>query len=169
MKEKDAAAGNRVLNNWTRYEVLFMEEKKKCMCGCSDVRVVTCSGASNVGQVANQAAIMLAKEKVAGFFCLAGVGGHIPGMVRAAKEAGLMVSIDGCPVQCAAKTLQHAEIEPAIQIIVTELGIEKSHEIAFDKNDCSRVVEKVKEEMGCKPPEQTSCLNRGDKVYDYTE
>lgn len=146
-----------------------MEEKKKCMCGCSDVRVVTCSGASNVGQIANQAAIMLAKEKVAGFFCLAGVGGHIPGMVKAAKEAGLMVAIDGCPVQCAAKTLQHAEIEPAIQIIVTELGIEKSHDIAFDKKDCSRVVEKVKEEMGCKPPEQTSCLNRGDKVYDYTE
>jgi len=38
-----------------------MEEKKKCMCGCSDVRVVACSGASNVGQIANQAAIELAK------------------------------------------------------------------------------------------------------------
>ncbi|MHB8119346.1 MAG: putative zinc-binding protein [Methanothrix sp.] len=54
-----------------------MEEKKKCLCGCSDVRVVACCGASNVGQIANQAAIELAKEEVAGFFCLAGVGGHI--------------------------------------------------------------------------------------------
>ncbi len=124
-----------------------MEEKKKCLCGGLDVRVVTCSGASNVGQIANQAAIMLAKEKVAGFFCLAGVGGHIPGMVKAAKQAGLMVAIDGCPVQCAAKTLQHAEIEPAIQVIVTELGIEKSHDIAIDEKVCSRVVEKVKEEL----------------------
>ena len=52
----------------------FMEEKKKRLCGSSDVRVVACSGASNVGQIANQAAIDLAKEKVAGFFCLAGVG-----------------------------------------------------------------------------------------------
>jgi uncharacterized metal-binding protein len=82
-----------------------MEETKKCLCGCSDVRVVTCCGASNVGQIANQAAIMLSKE----------------------------------------------------------LGIEKSHEIAFDKKDCSVVVEKVKEEMGCKPPESTSCLNRWDR------
>ena len=32
-----------------------------------------------------------------------------------------MVAIDGCSVQCAAKTLQHAEIEPAIQVIVTDL------------------------------------------------
>lgn len=147
-----------------------MQEKKKCLCDSGlDVRVVTCSGASNVGQIANQAAIQLAEEKVTGFFCLAGVGGHIPGMVKAAKEAGLMVAIDGCPVQCAAKTLQHAEIEPAIQIIVTELGIEKSHEIAFDKKDCLLVIKKVKEEMGYKPPEPTSCLNRGEKVYDYTE
>jgi len=138
------------------------EKKKKCMCGCSDVRVVACCGASNVGQIANQAAIELAKEKVAGFFCLAGVGGHIKGMVKSAKEAGLMIAIDGCPVQCAAKTLQHTDIEPAIQIVVTELGIEKSHDIAFGKKDCSMVVEKVIEEMGYKRPEPNSCLNRGE-------
>jgi len=122
-----------------------MEEK--CMCSSSDVRVVACSGASNVGQIANKAALDLAKAKVAGFFCLAGVGAHIKGMVKSGKEADLMVAIDGCPVQCAAKTLQHADIEPAIQIIVTDLGIEKSHDIAFDEKACSKVVEKVKEEL----------------------
>ncbi|MGV8175247.1 MAG: putative zinc-binding protein [Methanothrix sp.] len=122
-------------------------EEKKCMCGSSDVRVVACSGASNVGQIANQAAIELAKEKVAGFFCLAGVGGHIKGMVKSAKEAGLMIAIDGCPVQCAAKTLQHEEIEPAIQIVVTELGIEKSPDLNPDEKGCSKVVAKVKEEL----------------------
>lgn len=125
----------------------FMEEKKKCLCGSSDVRVVACSGASNVGQIANQAALDLAKEKVAGFFCLAGVGGHIKAMVKSGKEADLMVALDGCPVQCAAKTLQHADIEPAIQIIITDLGIEKSHDIAIDEKACSKVVEKVKEEL----------------------
>jgi uncharacterized metal-binding protein len=122
-------------------------DEKKCMCGSSDVRVVACSGASNVGQIANQVAIQLANEKVAGFFCLAGVGGHIKGMVKSAKEAGLMIAIDGCPVQCAAKTLQHEEIEPAIQIVVTELGIEKSPDLALDEKACARVVEKVKEEL----------------------
>jgi len=126
----------------------FMEEKKKCLCGSSDVRVVACSGASNVGQIANQAALELAKANVAGFFCVAGIGAHIKGMVKSAKGADLMVAIDGCPLQCAAKTLQHAEIEPAIQIIVTELGIEKSHDITFDEKACSMVVERVKEELG---------------------
>ena len=122
-------------------------EEKKCACGLSDVRVVTCSGGSNVGQIANQAAVMLAKEKVAGFFCLAGIGAHVRGMVNSGKEADLIISIDGCPVQCAAKTMQHAEIEPAIQIIVTELGIEKSHDMVVDEKVCSKVVDKVKEEL----------------------
>ncbi|MDD1759891.1 MAG: putative zinc-binding protein [Methanothrix sp.] len=122
-------------------------EEKKCACGLSDVRVVTCSGGSNVGQIANQAAVMLAREKVAGFFCLAGIGAHIKGMVKSGKEADLIISIDGCPVQCAAKTMQHVEIEPAIQVIVTELGIEKSHDIVVDEKICARVVEKVKEEL----------------------
>jgi uncharacterized metal-binding protein len=124
-----------------------MDAMKKCTCSSSDVRVVACSGASNVGQIANQAALELAKAKVAGFFCLAGVGAHIEGLVKSGKEADLIVAIDGCPVQCAAKTLQHAEIEPAIQVIVTELGIEKSHDIALDEKVCSKVVEKVKEEL----------------------
>ena len=124
-----------------------MEENKKCACASSDVRVVTCSGGSNVGQIANQAAVMLAREKVAGFFCLAGIGAHIKGMVKSGKEADLIISIDGCPVQCAAKTMQHAEIEPAIQVIVTEFGIEKSHDMIVDEKICARVIEKVKEEL----------------------
>jgi uncharacterized metal-binding protein len=122
-------------------------EEKKCICGSSDVRVVACTGASNVGQIANQAAIELSKEKVAGFFCLAVVGGHIKRMVKSAKEADLMIAIDGCPVQCAAKTLQHEEIEPAIQIVVTDLGIEKSHDLAIDEKICAKVVEKIKEDL----------------------
>ena len=124
-----------------------MEKNKECACASSDVRVVTCSGGSNVGQIANQVAVMLAREKVAGFFCLAGIGAHIKGMVKSGKEADLIISIDGCPMQCANKTMQHAEIEPAIQVIVTEFGIEKSHEMVVDEMVCSRIVEKVKEDL----------------------
>ena len=122
-------------------------DEKRCTCGTMDVRVVACSGGSNVGQIANDAAIQLAKEKAASFFCLAGVGGHIGGIVKSAKEAGLMIAIDGCSVQCAAKTLQHQDIEPAIQIVVTELGVEKSPDLDPDEKACSLVVEKVKDEL----------------------
>ncbi|VVB68960.1 DGC domain protein [uncultured archaeon] len=64
-----------------------MVEEKRCLCSSSDVRVVACCGASNVGQIANQAAIDLAKANVGGFFCLAGVGAHIKGRIKSGKEA----------------------------------------------------------------------------------
>jgi len=128
-----------------------MVEKKKCMCESSNVLVVACSGASNVGQISNLAAMDLSREKIAKYFCLAGVGAHIKGFLKSAKEADLMIAIDGCPVQCATRTLQHAEIEPAIQIIVTDLGIEKSHDMVLDEKTCSTVcssiMEKVKDEL----------------------
>jgi uncharacterized metal-binding protein len=63
----------------------FMDEKGERFCGSSDV-CCACSGASNVDQISNQAELELARAKVAGFFCLAGVGGHIKGMVKSSKE-----------------------------------------------------------------------------------
>ncbi len=48
-----------------------MEQSKKCLCSNSDVKIVACSGASNVGQISNQAALEISKENVGGFFCLA--------------------------------------------------------------------------------------------------
>jgi uncharacterized metal-binding protein len=64
-----------------------MEAENKCLCSSSDVRIVACSGASNVGQIANQAAIDLAKANVGGFFCLAGVGAHVKGIDEFACRA----------------------------------------------------------------------------------
>jgi uncharacterized metal-binding protein len=72
--------------------------KEEVPCSSSDVRIVAFSGASNVGEIVNQAAIDLAKAKVGGFFCLAGVGTDIKGMVKSGKEADLIAAIDGCPV-----------------------------------------------------------------------
>ena len=36
-----------------------MDEKNKCSCSSSDVRVVACSGACNVGQIAKRGAWLL--------------------------------------------------------------------------------------------------------------
>jgi hypothetical protein len=88
-----------------------------------------------VGHIAIQAAYDLVfKEKLAGFLCLAAMGAHHEGMVKSGKQADIIVAMDGCPIQCATKTLQNAGIEPAIQVIVTKLGIEKpTQDIALMK------------------------------------
>jgi len=97
----------------------------ECACDASEVLLFPCSGGSNCGQIAHHAAVNLAKAGRGKLFCLAGIGGHVKGLIESAKAAKILVAIDGCPTSCARKTLEHAELPPQIHVIVSELGIEK--------------------------------------------
>lgn len=122
------------------------DERKEegCLCASGDLLFLACAGGSNVGQISNQAAVELAREGRGKLFCLAGIGAHLDTMIVAAKERKL-VAIDGCPVQCAKKILDHASLPAALAVVVTDLGIEKSPKLEVDFADCEKVVEKIKE------------------------
>jgi len=104
----------------------------KPTCGCQGGTKMTlaCAGASNVGQMTNEVAKRLDTAGQANYFCLAGVGGHISGMVESVKGADTVLVLDGCDMACAKKTMEAAEIADYEYLVVTDLGIEKVH--AFD-------------------------------------
>ena len=96
-------------------------------CGTgSDIMLLACSGGSNVGQLANQAAVELTQEGAGKMFCLAGIGAHLGGFVQSAKDVARLVAIDGCAVGCTKAILEHLGIAPAHYIVLTEEGIEKT-------------------------------------------
>jgi uncharacterized metal-binding protein len=100
---------------------------KACICKPSEIMVFACSGGgANVGQIANSAALEITKEGKAKMYCLAGLGGHIPGIIEAAKQAKKIIVVDGCPISCAKKMVEHVGLEVNHYIIVTEEGIEKT-------------------------------------------
>ena len=112
------------------------DEKSRCCEG--DVRLVlACSGGSNVGQITNEIAKKLDEAGEGKFFCLAGVGGHISGMVASVKGSDRVLVLDGCPVACAKKCVEAAGVEGYKYLIVTEFGVEKKHEfdLAPEKMD----------------------------------
>lgn len=115
-----------------------MEEK--CLCEPSEILVFPCSGGSNVGQIANQAGVKLTQDGMGRFFCLAGIGGHVSGMIESTKAGKVIVAIDGCPVACAKKTLEHAGFNIDEYAQVMELGIEKNHDLDPDPSDINKVV-----------------------------
>ncbi len=124
-----------------------MEEKKECQCQPIETLIFACSGGSNAGQIANQAAVELTKDGQGKLFCLAGIGGHVSGIVESTKAAKRLVAIDGCPVKCAQKTLEHSGFKPDVLVVVTDLGIEKAAGPIFKEEDCRLIVDKVKEEL----------------------
>lgn len=111
----------------------------KCLCEPSEILIFPCSGGSNVGQIANQAGVKLTREGMGRFFCLAGIGAHVSGMVESTKAGKMLVAIDGCPVACAKKTLEHAGFNIDEYVQVTDLEIEKNHNL----NPLTQDVEKV--------------------------
>ena len=90
-----------------------------------DILIFPCSGASNLGQVAHQAAVDLQLEGVGRMLCLAGIGGHVSGMIASAKAGKRLVGIDGFLVACTKKTMEHAGFSLTDYVVVTALGFEK--------------------------------------------
>lgn len=97
---------------------------EKCSCETSRVLVFPCSGGADVGALSDAVARKMSKEGKAKMFCLAGIGAHVDGMIESAKSADRIISIDGCPVMCAKKLLEHAGFSPDA-VVLKQLGFEK--------------------------------------------
>ena len=113
---------------------------EECCTPGGNIMILACSGGSNVGQLGNQAAIELTQEGFGKMFCLAGIGGHLGGFIKSAKDVPAMVTIDGCEVGCAKAILDHAEIPTKNYLVLTEFGIEKNK----DFNLKAEYIQKVK-------------------------
>lgn len=108
-------------------------------CGRANTTLIfACSGASNVGQLSNGLAVLLAREGHGKMSCLAGVGAHLSGFVVSAKDCPRLVAIDGCEQHCALKLLRHVEAEPHLHLTLTERGFVKQHGIPVSDEDLER-------------------------------
>jgi uncharacterized metal-binding protein len=110
-----------------------------------NVMILACSGGSNVGQIANQAAVELTREGFGKMYCLAGIGGQLSGFVQSAKDVPEMVAIDGCSVGCAKAILENADVPVKSYVMVTDLGIKKNHDFNLQEKDTRMVKEAVRQ------------------------
>jgi len=122
-----------------------MEEK--CSCEPTEILIFPCSGGSNVGQIANQAGVKLTQDGIGKFFCLAGIGGHVSGMIESTKAGKVIVAIDGCPVACAKKTLEHAGFNIDEYVEITSLGIEKNPNLNPIITDVEKVTQYLQSQI----------------------
>jgi uncharacterized metal-binding protein len=115
------------------------------------VMILACSGASNVGQLSNQAAVELTREGFGQMFCLAAIGAHLPKFVHYAQKVPSMVAIDGCSVGCIRAILEHAEVPLRNYVVLTALGIEKNMNSNLEKADIDKVKQAVRSGMKAGP------------------
>jgi uncharacterized metal-binding protein len=110
----------------------------KCACSCNEecgptALVYPCSGAADTGAIADRAARRLDEEDKAWMSCLAGIGGRVSGLMANAAAAPALLAIDGCPHDCAKKTLELAGFTNVKHVRVTDLGFKKGQSPASDE------------------------------------
>lgn len=96
-----------------------------CQCGAAPKLIFSCSGSADVGAVADQAARKLTREGHGKMFCLAGIGGRVPGIMKNTEAASAILAIDGCPLNCARKCLEEAGFSGFAHLQLADLGLEK--------------------------------------------
>ena len=102
-----------------------MSDSKACATGPAPKLVFACSGAADVGAVADQAARKMTKDGAGTMFCLAGVGGRVPGIMARTQSAAKILAIDGCPLNCVRNTLAQAGFQSFEHLQLADLGLEK--------------------------------------------
>jgi uncharacterized metal-binding protein len=100
-------------------------ENQGCACSAAPTLIFACSGAADVGAVADQAARQMTREGKGKMFCLVGVGGRVSGILASTKAAAKILAIDGCPLNCAKKCLEEAGIASFQHLQLADLGMEK--------------------------------------------
>jgi uncharacterized metal-binding protein len=117
-----------------------MSENDDCQCSGKELMIFSCSGGCNVGQIANSAAYRLVTGGTGSMACLAAVSAGMPGPVTGAKQAKIVLVIDGCPVKCAAKTLEKGGIGSTHHVLITDLGLKKVDDLHHSNEDVDRAV-----------------------------
>lgn len=102
-------------------------------CSSANRLIFACSGAADVGKIADMAARIVAKEKFGKMFCLSAIGAKLPNYIQAAKESDENIIIDGCDVACGKKIFEGAGLKFS-SFILTDRGFTKGGSPASEEN-----------------------------------
>ncbi len=94
--------------------------------------VYSCSGCSNVAQLANTLAVRLDRAGLAEMSCIAGVGGRVASLISKANSGRPILAIDGCQLQCVRGCLDQHRVTANVHLVLSQYGLKKRY-----GEDCS--------------------------------
>ncbi len=107
--------------------------------------VYSCSGCSNVAQLANTLAVRLDRAGLAEMSCIAGVGGRVASLVSKANSGRPILALDGCKLQCVRGCLDQHEVQADVHLILSDLGLKKRYGEDFSSATVEQVFAEVVE------------------------
>lgn len=105
--------------------------------------IYSCSGCSDVAQLANNAAVRLDHAGEFEMSCISGVGGKVPALVKTARSGRPIVVIDGCPLHCARACLANVGVVPDDHVRLYDFGFKKHYEQSYGDESVDEVCHMV--------------------------
>lgn len=106
--------------------------------------IYSCSGCSDVAQLANNAAVRLDHEGSFEMSCISGVGGKVPALVKTAQSGRPITVIDGCPLHCARACLENVGVQPDEHVRLYEFGFKKHYGQSYGEEAVEEVCDEVR-------------------------
>jgi len=113
-----------------------MSSKCGCSCSCSSPAlklIFPCSGAADVGEIADRVGRKLNREGQGKMFCVVGIGGRVSGIMATTNAAEKILAIDGCPLACVQNSLEQAGFTSYAHVKLWELGLKKGETAVTDE------------------------------------
>jgi len=120
------------------------------MNGSGKILVVTCSGASNTGSLADCVVRELVAESPERFemLCLPAYALGRENALRKVREARKVLAVDGCPTRCASTLLEKGGRVPDLTVEVSEdYDMKKTMDPRCNDQDMQRVKEDIKKRI----------------------
>ncbi|RBW48682.1 putative zinc-binding protein [Marinobacter sp. F3R11] len=105
--------------------------------------IYSCSGCSDVAQLANNAAVKLDHAGEFEMSCISGVGGKVPSLVNTARSGRPITVIDGCPLHCARTCLENIGVVADEHVRLYEFGFRKHYGQSYGEEAVEEVCEEV--------------------------
>ncbi|AKV95580.1 Uncharacterized protein, contains metal-binding DGC domain [Marinobacter sp. DSM 26671] len=106
--------------------------------------IYSCSGCSDVAQLANNVAVRLDHAGEFEMSCISGVGGKVPSLVKTARSGRPITVIDGCPLHCARACLENIGVEPDEHVRLYEFGFKKHYGQSYGEDAVEEVCDEVR-------------------------
>ena len=111
-----------------------MSTENNSVCSGGPKLIFACSGAADVGLIADKSAREMTKKGIGKMFCMAGIGGRVNGIMKTTESADMILAIDGCPLNCVKNSLELAGFKDFKHLQIADLGLEKGSSPATEDN-----------------------------------
>ena len=118
------------------------------------IGILPCSGASIVGMLSTRAVVEVFDEREnIDFVCALGLPLGIESIMKNGKSSDSYIALNGCPVRCATKALESADIPVTEEVVISEkFDIKKNKNLKSKENigkildNLKRLIDKIEKE-----------------------